>query len=302
MKILTSYFNGFVLAYRTKKLVTTIFFITLFLALILAIPFGSILEKKTGNSMAFISLLKDFNFSVYKDFMNQFSGSIFPFISIAIWMGIFYILFTIFFEGGMLEILLRNKRKYSLTTFWGASARYFSRFLRLAIYSVIIQVVIALIVYIPVINILDSVSSTAESEKTLFYILLTGVIIHLVLFIFILTVTDYAKIMMIENKKYKPLKTLFKSFGFVIKHFLSTYFLYLSLLIVPVLLFIIYFLLEAQFGMSSGLEIFFVFLIQQLFIWCRIFIKIWILGSELFLYSKSAPQEKPVAKDVVFEI
>ena len=302
MKILTSYFNGFVLAYRVKKLVTTIFFITLFLVLILAVPFGSTLEKKAGNSMAFASLLKDFNFTVYRDFMNQFSGSIYPFISIAIWMGVFYLLFTIFFEGGILDILIRNERKHSLTTFWGASARYFSRFLRLAIYSVIIQIVIALAVYIPVVNILDSVSSTAESEKTLFYILLTGVIVHLIFFIFILTVTDYAKIMIVENKKYKPFKTLFKSFGFVLNHLLSTYFLYLILLVAPVVLFILYFGIEAQIVMSTGVRIFIIFVIQQVFIWCRIFIKMWILGSELVLYGKFTIKEKPVVKDVVFEI
>ena len=302
MKILTSYFNGFVLAYRAKKLVTTIFFITLFIALIIAIPFGSTLGKKAGNSMAFVSLIKGFNFSVYQDFMNQFSGSIYPFISVAIWMGVFYLLFTIFFEGGVLDILIRNERKYSLITFWGAGARYFSRFLRLAVYSVVIQIVIAIAVYIPVINILDSVSANAANEKTLFYILLTGVIIHLIFFIFILTVTDYAKIMMVENKNYKPLKTLIKSFGFVLRHFLSTYSLYLSLLIMPVAIFIIYFWLEAQIGMSTGITIFIIFIVQQVFIWCRILIKIWILGSELFLFDNLKIKKKQIVKEVVFDI
>lgn len=302
MKILTSYFNGFILAFRTKRLITAIFLITLFLALILAIPFGGTIEKKAGSSMAFVSLLKDFNFTVYQDFMNQFSGSIYPYISIAVWMGIFYLLFTIFFEGGILDILIKNSRKYSLTAFWEASARYFSRFLRLAVYSIFIQAVIAFAVYIPVINIIDSVSAAAESEKTLFFILLAGVIIHLIFFIFILTVTDYAKIMMVENKMYKPFKTLLKSFGFVLKHFLSTYFLYLSLLILPVLLFIVYFSFEAQIGMSTGIKIFIIFVLQQAFIWCRIFIKTWILGSELFLYGKFIKKEKPLLKDVVFEI
>ncbi|MGA9294957.1 MAG: hypothetical protein WCE54_15885 [Ignavibacteriaceae bacterium] len=302
MKIITSYFNGFILANRAKKLVTTIFLITLLLALILAVPFGSTIENEAGSSMAFVSLLKDFNYTVYKDFMNQYAGSINPFISIAVWTGIFYILFTIFFEGGVLDILIRNERKYSLTNFWGASARYFSRFLRLAIYSIIFQVVIALAVYIPVVNILDLVSAAAESEKTLFYVLITGFIIHLVFFIFILTVTDYAKIMMVQNIKFKPFKTLFKSFRFVLKHFLSTYFLYLILLIVPVVFFILYFWLEAQVGMSTGIKIFIIFVIQQLFIWCRVFIKIWMLGSELFLYGKFVIKEKSAVKEVVFEI
>ncbi len=302
MKIITSYFNGFVSAYRSKKLVITIYLITLFLALVLAIPFGNMIEKKAGSSMAFISLLKDFNYTVYKDFMNQYAEAVAPFISIAAWAGIFYILFTIFFEGGILVILIRNKRKYSLTTFWEASARYFSRFLRLAIYSLILQAIILFAIYIPLVNIIDSVSGTVESEAALFYILLTGFLIHLIFFIFILIATDYAKIMMVINKEHKPFKTLFKSFGFAFKHFLSTYFLYLSLLIVPVILFIIYFSLEGAIGMSTGIEIFVIFIMQQLLIWCRVFIKIWILGSELFLYSRFEAKEGMIKREIVFDI
>lgn len=302
MKIISSYFNGFVSAFRAKKLIMIIYLITLLLALVIAIPFGNTITNKGGNSMAYISLLKDFDYTVYKDFMNQYADAIYPFISVAIWTGLFYLLFTIFFEGGILTILIRNERKYSLRIFWEGSARYFYRFFRLAVYSIIIQVIVALAVYIPVINILNAVSDNAESEKTLVYIFSTGIIIHLIFFIFILTVTDYAKLMMVENRKYKPFKTIFRSFGFVFSHFLSTYFLYLTLLIVPVLLYIIYFRLEGEIGMSAAITILLVFLIQQLLIWCRIFIKVWILGSELYLYSKFEVKEEPAKRDVVFEI
>ena len=301
MKIPRSYINGFISAFKTKKISTTIYLITLSLALITAIPFNNLIGNKAGSSMAFVTLLKDFNFTVYQDFMNKYADAIYPFISVAVWIGLFYLLFTIFFEGGILTILIKNERKYSLTVFWEGSAAYFSRFLRLAIYSLIIQAIVVFAVYMPVINILDSVSDSAESEKVLFYILLTGFLIHIIFFIFILTVTDYAKIMMAENKKYRPFKTLLKSFGFVSRHFLSTYFLYLSLLILPVALFIVYFLLEAEVGMTTGIKIFIVFIIQQLFIWCRVFIKIWILGSELSLYSRFKIKE-PAVKDAVFEI
>lgn len=302
MKIIPSYFNGFVSAFRTKKLVIIIYLITLSLALIIAIPFGNTIQNKAGNSMAFISLLKDFNYTVYMDFMNQYADAIYPFLSIAMWTGLFYLLFTIFFEGGILVILIRNESNYSLTTFWGASARYFSRFVRLAIYSIIAQVVILLAVYIPVINILYSISDSVESEKILIFIFLSGIIVHLILFVFILVVTDYAKIMMVENRRFKPFKTLFKSLGFVFNHFLSTYFLYLSLLILPVMLFIIYFNLETWLGMSTGIKIFLVFIIQQFVIWCRIFFKIWILGSELFLYSKFRTKDETFKRDIVFNI
>lgn len=302
MKILTSYIMGFKSAFKTKKLSITIYIITLCLALCLALPFGNTIEKEAGSSMAFVSLLKDFDYTVYKDFMNQSSKAIGPYLSVAVWAGLFYLILTIFFEGGILTILKRREGKYSLSAFWKGSAEYFSRFLRLAIYSVVIQIIVFLAVYIPLANILDSAYGTVESEVPLFYIGLSGMMIHLILFIFVLTVADYAKIMIVENENFKPLKTLLKSFAFVIKHFISTYFLYLSLLLFPVFLFIIYIKFEAVIGMSIGAGIFLVFIIQQLLIWCRVFIKIWFLGSELNLYGKFERREKQIKKIPVFEL
>lgn len=302
MKTLKAYAGGFKAALNTKKLSATIYIITIMMALILAIPFQGTIEKEAGNSMAFTNLLKDFDYTVYKDFMNQSAQALQPYISAAIWMGIFYLIFTIFFEGGILTVLRRKEDKFSLRFFWEASAKYFSRFLRLAIYTIILQLITAGIVFAVLSKILSSASETVPSEASLFYIGLTGVIIYILIFIFLLIVTDYAKVMLVENEEYRPLRTIIRSFGFVFRHFLSTYFLYLLLLIVPVLLFVIYFRAEDAIGMSSGGKIFIIFIIQQLFIWARIFIKIWILGSELNLYKKFEKKEESAEGEPVFGI
>ena len=207
MKIIKSYLEGFTSVLKTKKLVLTIYLITIVFALVLAIPFENTIKSEAGSSMAFTSLLKDFDYTVYKDFMNKYSISIQPYLSTAFWMGMFYILFTIFFEGGIFTILKRKEEKYSLINFWGGSTKYFSRFLRLAIYSIIIQVIVALAIYIPLLGFIDSSFSSMASEATAFYIFLTGAIIHILIFIFILVVTDYTKIMIVENEELMPFKT-----------------------------------------------------------------------------------------------
>lgn len=272
------------------------------MALIIAIPFSSTIQKEAGSSMAFSALLKDFDYTVYRDFMNHSAMAIQPYISTAIWMGIFYLLFTIFFEGGILKVLKRKEDKFTLRFFWEASAKYFSRFFRLAIYMIITQVVIAVILFIILSLILSSVYKSVPNESYIFYTALIGVIIYLLIFIFLLVVTDYAKIMMVENDEYRPFRTILRSFVFTFKHFLSTYFLYLLLLIVPIVLFVIYFKIESIIGMTSGWGILIVFIIQQLLVWCRIFTKIWILGSELTLYGKFGNKEEASEGEPVFGI
>jgi hypothetical protein len=302
MKILNSYTTGFKSAINTKKLVTTIYVITLLMALMLAIPFGNTIQKEAGNSMAFNALLKGFDYTVYQDFMNHSGDVIRPYIATAFWLGIFYLLFTIFFEGGILTVLKRKEDKFTLRFFWEASAKYFSRFFRLAIYMIIIQVITAVIIFMIFAQIISSAYKSASNEISLFYTIVAGVIIYLLIFIFLLTVTDYAKIMLVENDEYRPFRTILRSFVFVFKHFLSTYFLYLLLLIVPILLFAIYFKLESAIGMTSGLKILIIFIIQQLLVWSRIFTKIWILGSQLNLYRNFEKKEEITEGEPVFGI
>lgn len=272
------------------------------MALILAIPFSSTIENEAGNSMAFSTLLKDFDYTVYQDFMNHSAKAIQPYISTVIWLGIFYLLFTIFFEGGILTVLKRKEDKFTLRFFWEASAKYFGRFLRLAIYMIIIQAIVAVILFLILSLILSSVYKSAPNESYIFYTVLAGVIIYLLIFIFLLVVTDYSKVMIVGNDEYRPFRTIIRSFAFSFKHFLSTYFLYLLLLVVPIFLFLIYFKIESAIGMTSGFGILIVFIIQQLLVWSRVFTKIWILGSELTLYRKFEVKEEISEGEPVFGI
>ena len=302
MKIITSYTTGFKSTFNTKKLVTTIYIITFLMALMLAIPFSGTIQKEAGNSMAFSALLKGFDYTVYQDFMNHSAKAIQPYISTAIWLGIFYLLFTIFFEGGILKVLKRKEDKFTLRFFWEASAKYFSRFLRLAIYMIITLAITAVILFFILAQILSFVYKSAPNESYIFYTLLIGIIIYLLIFIFLLIVTDYAKVMIVENDEYRPFRTIVRSFSFSFKHFLCTYFLYLLLLIVPIILFLIYFKIESAIGMTSGWRILLIFIIQQLLVWCRVFTKIWILGSELTLYGKFEIKEEIEEGEPVFGI
>ena len=293
MKLLHSYGQGFKQTFSSKKIITILYSILLLLALALAIPFSKTIKVEAGNSMAITKLLNDFNYTVYTDFMREAGKSIKPYISTAFWVAILYLLFTIFFSGGILTFLKNREADKSLKVFWQGCAIYFWRFFRLALYMIILQIIAFAIVYFPLTAIIASISKTSI-EPTIFYTAIVGVVIHLILFITLLTVTDYAKIMMIEHEEYRPFRTLVRSFGFVFRHLFSTIGLYKFLLVFPILLFIIYFLVIDKIGMSTGLTIFITFILQQLFIWLRVFVKVWFLASELDLYNRFENKDKPV--------
>jgi hypothetical protein len=284
MKIFNSYYAGLKSAAKLKKMVTVIYAVIVLLALVLALPFQSVLSSLAGNTMELDPLLRHFNYSVYSDFMNSSGKYIKPFISTAIWMGAFYYLFTVFFTGGILNILDGESRKFSITDFLSGCGKYFFRFFRLGIYLLVIQLLIAVAIFLPLGKILSGNYETTQNEASLFYITLAGVIVFAVISILVLIVGDYAKIILFRNDSGKVIRAVGRSVKFVFRHLLGTYILYLIISIILVLLFVIYLWLDDAVGMISGVTIFIMFLIQQIFIWLRVLTKIWLIGSELSFY------------------
>lgn len=284
MKIPKAYFTGFNSAAKLKKMVTVIYAVILLLALVIAVPFHSALLNQAGNTMELQPLLKQFNFTVYADFMNSYGKIVKALIPAAIWMGMFYFLFTVFFTGGILNILKDENHKFSAVNFFSECGKYFFRYLRMGIYLLIVQILIGVIVFLPLSLILASNYETTLNEASLFYISVTGGIIYLLLFILVLIIGDYAKIILYDNDSKKVIKSIYTAFKFTSRHLFGTYLLYILILAVPVLLFAVYFWLDSAIGMVSGFTIFIMFLIQQVFIWLRVLVKVWFLGSELTFY------------------
>lgn len=286
MKFITSYFGGLISALKNIKILLVIYFIAFILALIIASAFKSAIANATGSSMALLTMLKDFDYSTYSNFMHLFRDTISPLIKIAFLFGIFYSIFSIFFSGGIISKLSKKSEGSSLSIFWADSWTYLWRFLRLFFYVLILQIIIALLVYLPVGAIIGSIGDSVQSEATYFYIVLTGVIIHLFLMTILVLVSDYAKIMIVNNESFRPFRTMLRAFAFVFRHFFSVYSLNILYILTGVLLFIVYFFLDDKIGMTSGFTIFLMFLIQQLFIICRLFLKISIYGGEVALVKK----------------
>ena len=280
MKILNAYSNGLVSAAKSKRMTTLIYAVTLLLALVIAIPFHSVLIAQAGNTMALSSLVKHFDYTSYTDFMRQSGKTITPFLGLAVWMGFFFLLFTVFFSGGVLTIL-SEENKFLVKNFLSGCGKFFFRFLRLAIYMLIIISIIEGVLIFVIGAILVAAYQTVQSEASLFYIFLVGTVAGLLIFILFLTISDYAKVILFREDSKKVLKSIWTSTKFLLRHFFGAFFLYLLLLIAPVVFFILYFLLDGSIGMVSGFTIFVMFLIQQLIIWLRTWIKIWFLGSEL---------------------
>ncbi len=295
MKIVKAYSAGLISAAKSKRMTTLIYAATLLLALVIAIPFHAVVTARAGNTMALSSLVKHFDYTSYTDFMRQSGKAIRPFLLTAVWMGFFFLIFTIFFSGGVLTIL-NEENKLNIKEFLSGCGKFFMRYLRLAIYMLIIISVVEGLLFFAIGAVLVSAYPSVQSEASLFYMFLVGAIVCLVFFILFLAISDYAKVILFREDSKKVLKSMWTSTRFVFRHFFGAYFLYLLVLIAPVVFFILYFLLDESIGMVSGFTIFIMFLIQQILIWLRTWVKIWFLGSELTYFDLIQESKKLIAE------
>jgi hypothetical protein len=285
MNIIKSYVEGFKKTYSLKKVVTIIYGITFSLGLILAAAFFSSTSENFSARPAVQTLLKDFNATVYFDLINNYNYLIEPFMGMIIWFGVFYFFFTVFFAGGIIKLFDGSSVKSKAQAFFAGSAKYFFRFLRLGIYTLMVQV-IALIIIAAGFSVVFDHASQTSAEPKLFTIIVVWISVHILVYSFFVVVSDYAKIILVKEDSKKVIKALWHSLAFSVRKLYATYPLYLIGLIAPLILFGLYFVLDDFIGMKNGITVLIMFLIQQMFIWCRLFAKVWILGGEYSLFTE----------------
>ena len=288
--------SGLQAATSNKRLITLVYYFNLLLALVLALPFFGVLKTSAGSSLAPASLLAGFDYTVYKDFMREHGNAVWALINQVKWMAFAYLLFTVFLSGGILHTLAQP-RSFSLSSFFEGCGRYFARFFRLFLFMTILQAIVAAVVYIPL-AVFFSLNEAVEVESSLFYIGLSGFLLHLFLFGWVLLIGDYARISLFRNDSTRVLRAMWRAAKFVFRHFAKTYALYVAVVLFPLALFLLYFLLDAQVTMRTPLTIVLVLLVQQLFIWLRVGAKVWLLGSELALHTlvQSLAEQSVVTK------
>lgn len=271
MKIFKSYSSGWAAALNSKRMTSLIYLIYLVLALLLVIPFYKLFSSAAGNSMMPGQLIKGFDATALVELLRD-SGQMFSFYLKAFWpwLIVFLILGT-FFQGGVISWISNTRGRFSSGTFFRNCVYYFWPFIKTAFYSIIIQAVLALIVYLPVVLLVGRDNLT---DKYIVTTVIAGIAIHLVLLIWGTMIAEYTRLILFRTSGRKVLKALWKAFKICVGKIAALFAMYLLWLIIPLALFIGFYLLRTKLVIDTGMTIFLLFLVQQVFIWLRFLLKI----------------------------
>lgn len=282
MKAISSYIHGLKTAVKSYRQALLVYLLYLLAALLLAIPFYGLFRSAAGNSMLTDGLMQGFDATILRELLAS-HGDSFRFYLEALWPLIAaFALLQVYLTGGYLGWVSQPRGNWSLAAFNRVAIRFFWRYLKLMFYFLIINLIICLILYLPYVLIIGSNSDL--TDKQIVTPLLWVIAIHLVLLLFITLWSDLTKSWLYERDSRKVFRGIFRVFRMAVRRFFSFWWLGILLLFAPALLLIGYYLIRQAVAVDTTGLIILVFLLQQLFILLRIFLRIWRLSAVYRFY------------------
>ncbi len=289
MNIFRAYINGFRLTMRNHKMLFFLYAVNILTALILVVPFFQTLKIAANNTVEIESLLTGFDFNFFVDLAQTSAQKFLNIFSSLKWIVLVYWLLSIFFLGGIIKVF--NKDKFSWRAFFVGSFKYFLRFLFISLIFLILQVLLFLMIWIPFVLATGVTKDLITNEQNLFIIAGILIIFHGILSVTLQMASDYSKYYLVfENKNI--FRAILSGFGFVSRNYYKTFSIFIVNQIVPVFAFYIYFNLSRDITTQTIVGIVIMFIIQQIYIFCRIIFKTWRYASEYeyftYLFLKNA--------------
>ncbi|HEX2694661.1 MAG TPA: hypothetical protein VHP61_02830, partial [Acidobacteriota bacterium] len=191
-----------------------------------------------------------------------------------------------FMYGGILHTLFRSGTgERPGQAFFAGGGRYYGRFLRLTLYSVILWVP-ALALFVPVYVLVTAVMKDSTNEQLGFALTIFRVVLALFLVFFIKMIMDYARVRIVREDTNRVYDALAWAVRFVFGRLGGTLLLYCLLGVTGWAMLAAYLVLNRFFAGSAPILVFVGFLLAQLFVAGRGWLKISFQAAELEFSSR----------------
>jgi hypothetical protein len=198
--------------------------------------------------------------------------------------GVGYALLWALLLGGVIDRLSGEAtRRLSLRDFFGAGGRTFFRFVRLAVLSGVLY----LLIYLGARRMFGWMEEAARgvtAERTVLAWVALGVALVVLLLTIVRVAFDYAKIAVVTEGRRSALGAAWAGLRFVAAHPVRTLGLFWSLAAAGLLLLWVYGVVAPTAGPGTWIGVILAFVLGQLALATRLFLRMAVLGGEIALY------------------
>jgi hypothetical protein len=214
--------------------------------------------------------------------------------SIIVVLGFLYICMSSFLAGGFIGIYSKEYRS-TFSEFMMEGAKYFGRFFRLALLALVFYYLFFTLLVDWINSGIPAWTQNSVSEQTPYlYYMIKGIVALFLLSVFTM-VFDYGRIRIVLDDRTSAVLASVAGARFAFRNFLNTYGLYFLLALLGVVLIALYALLESLLPQNSYWPLVAVFLLQQLYMIARFWLKANFYASQTALYRELAAEEHKAA-------
>jgi hypothetical protein len=269
---------------ENKKVLLVYYVVNLLAAAVVIAPFAMTLSAVLGQSLESERLFGNLDADWVLETLLQFHTT--PAIGLlqsAVLVGALYLLVNTFLAGGAIAVFIRPDE-----SFFASCARYFPRFFRIFLisglfYGVAFGIVRALSAARS--RFFEDSMRAAPEDIATWCIDFIGLLL-----LFAVNMTfDYAKIVCVVEDR-KALRSTLRGIRFALRHFGSTYALFVITAAVGIAILAVYHVLSEWLGQGSAAAVVAVLILRQVYIIARFWVRLWTWTSELALFRPSSEQ------------
>jgi hypothetical protein len=275
--------EGVRLVNRNKRMWLLFLLVNLLFASVLVLPVFNLLSDLLSHSLYAEATFKDLDVQMVAEFLYQYQGFPTAWLPLLVAGIVLYLVASTFMAGGVLEVFHSEDARFSLSKFLSGCGKYFPRFLRLLLFS--------LLFYAAVLGINAGLAALSGkwlenslSERPVAGLVWLRTAVILFLLCLVNMAFDYAKIKLVVDESKKAMRTTMASIRFLTQNLRATFGLYFTIGLIGVFFLLAYTMLGNTLPSTSAGLVLVGFLLQQIFILSKIWVRLTFFSSQMALY------------------
>ncbi len=288
MSILRVFEQGFQTANRRLRMTVYLWLINFIFSVLIVTPIYFLINREYSRSLAAEHITGGMDLLWLGDIIYKYQD-IFP--ALVGWFlipGILFSLLSIYLNGGIIGRIVAQNEKMSLANFFGDCGKYFFRFFRVFLISLLGYLIVFGVIFSIVSALLKIWTKNASSEWPLIFSSNIKFLVLVLLFSIVRMFFDYVRVRLVVENSKKAVRATLLNFSFIGKHFFRAWALYLLVGLVTVILAVIY-LAVYQPLPKLGFMLLVAFIWQQAYMLSKMWTKILFFSTEYHFIQAHRP-------------
>ena len=279
-------------ASHVKRMIVVLWIFLILMGAVATTPIAAVISRSLGHSLWAHDLLRGLDPSWITEVFHDSRG--YPGEAVPVTLGLsllIALLGHLLAAGGALSVFAAEDRRYTAARFFEGCGRYFWRFFRLMLLSlVLIGIVMAINSGLKAIE--EKLWGEGMVETPIFYSTRVRLAFLFFLLVVVGMVTDFAKIRLVVEPGRSAIRAFFWSIRFVVRNFGRCFRIWLSLILAGVALYLLYDRIAAWLPQTTMAGVLLLLTAQQAYILSRLWLRMTFWASETEFYYGLKPQEQ----------